>query len=74
MGERLSGGNGAIALLANTLATGAMRVALVLMLGEVSGAHFNPLVTLAFAFEGTVRLSRDRPLLRHTITNATIRG
>jgi glycerol uptake facilitator-like aquaporin len=61
MGERLSGGNGAIALLANTLATGAMLVALILMLGEISGAHFNPLVTVAFAFEGKVRWKTVMP-------------
>ena len=47
MGERLSGGNVAVALLANTLATGAGLVVLIEMLGPVSGAHFNPLVTLA---------------------------
>lgn len=49
MGERLSGGNVAIALLANTLATGAALVALVLTFGPISGAHFNPAVTLADA-------------------------
>ncbi|MBX3189704.1 MAG: aquaporin family protein [Labilithrix sp.] len=49
MGERLAGGNAAIALLANTLATGAVLVALILTLGPVSGAHFNPAVTLADA-------------------------
>ena len=47
MAERLAGGNVAIALLANTLATGAGLVALILMLGPVSGAHFNPVVTLS---------------------------
>lgn len=52
MGERLSGGNVAIALLANTLATGAMLVALILTFGPVSGAHFNPAVTLADASQG----------------------
>jgi glycerol uptake facilitator-like aquaporin len=52
MGERLAGGNTAIALLANTLATGAMLVALILALGPVSGAHFNPAVTLADASQG----------------------
>ncbi len=52
MGERLSGGNVAIALLANTLATGAALVALILTFGSVSGAHFNPVVTLADATQG----------------------
>lgn len=46
MGERLSGGNIAIALLGNTLATGAMLFVLITMLGPISGAHFNPAVTL----------------------------
>jgi len=54
MGERLSGGNVAIALLANTLATGAALVALILTLGPISGAHFNPAVTLADASQGGV--------------------
>src|SRR5580692_3424302 len=49
MGERLSGGNVAIALLANTIATGAALVALILTFGSISGAHFNPVVTLADA-------------------------
>lgn len=48
MGESLSGGNDAIALLGNTLATGAGLVVLILIFGPVSGAHFNPAVTLAF--------------------------
>jgi glycerol uptake facilitator-like aquaporin len=52
MGERLAGGNVAIALLANTLATGAMLVALILTVGPISGAHLNPAVTLAVAVEG----------------------
>jgi glycerol uptake facilitator-like aquaporin len=47
MGARLAGGNVALALLANTLATGAVLLALILTLGAVSGAHFNPAVTLA---------------------------
>ena len=47
MGERLAGGNGAVALLANALATGAALVALIVTFGPISGAHFNPLVTLA---------------------------
>ena len=49
MGERLAGGNVAIALLGNTLATGAGLVVLITVFGPVSGAHFNPAVTLAFA-------------------------
>lgn len=49
MGERLAGGNVAIALLANALATGAALVALIVTFGPVSGAHFNPLVTLVFS-------------------------
>ena len=52
MGERLAGGNVAIALLANTIATGAGLVALILTFGPISGAHFNPVVTLADAWEG----------------------
>lgn len=52
MGERLAGGNVAIALLANTLATGAGLVALILTLGPISGAHFNPAVSLAAAMNG----------------------
>jgi len=52
MGERLSGGNVVLALLANALATGASLVALILTFGPVSGAHMNPLVTGAEMFLG----------------------
>src|SRR5215813_552119 len=52
MGERLAGGNVAVALLANTLATGAALVALILTFGPISGAHLNPAVTLADASQG----------------------
>jgi glycerol uptake facilitator-like aquaporin len=52
MGERLAGGNVAIALLANTIATGAALVALILSFGTISGAHLNPAVTLADASQG----------------------
>jgi glycerol uptake facilitator-like aquaporin len=52
MGERLAGGNIAIALLANTIATGAVLMALILTFGPVSGGHFNPAVTIADASQG----------------------
>jgi glycerol uptake facilitator-like aquaporin len=52
MGERLAGGNVAVALLANTVATGAALVALILTFGPISGAHLNPAVTLADASRG----------------------
>ncbi len=61
MGERLAGGNVAIALLANTIATGAMLVALILTFGPISGAHFNPAVTLADASQGGLAW-RDVPI------------
>jgi glycerol uptake facilitator-like aquaporin len=51
MGERLAGGNQAIALLGNTLPTGAILVVLITMLGPISGAHFNPAVTGVFLLE-----------------------
>jgi glycerol uptake facilitator-like aquaporin len=52
MGQRLAGGNVAIALLANTIATGAALIALILTFGPISGAHLNPAVTLADAWVG----------------------
>jgi glycerol uptake facilitator-like aquaporin len=55
MGERLAGGNVALALLANTIATGAALVVLILTFGPISGAHFNPAVTLVDAIEGGLR-------------------
>lgn len=55
MGERLSGGNASLALLANTLSTGAALCALILAFGPISGAHFNPVVTLAEAAREGVR-------------------
>ena len=54
MGEKLAGGNVAIALLANTLATGAMLVTLIFTFGPISGAHFNPAVTLADASQSGI--------------------
>jgi glycerol uptake facilitator-like aquaporin len=55
MAERLSGGNVALALLGNTLPTGAILVVLITMLGPISGAHFNPAVTTAFLLRGDLR-------------------
>ncbi|HEY6025056.1 MAG TPA: MIP/aquaporin family protein [Pseudolabrys sp.] len=52
MAQRLAGGNVALALLCNTLATGAMLPVIILMFGSVSGAHFNPAVSMAFALRG----------------------
>ena len=54
MGERLAGGNEALALLGNTLPTGAILVVLITMLGPVSGAHFNPAVTGVFYLRGDI--------------------
>ena len=55
MGERLAAGNVAVALLANTLATGSALVAIILAFGPISGAHLNPAVTLADAWMGGIR-------------------
>jgi glycerol uptake facilitator-like aquaporin len=52
MAQKLAGGNGALALLCNTIPTGAILVVLTLIFGPLSGAHFNPAVTLAFAYRG----------------------
>jgi glycerol uptake facilitator-like aquaporin len=54
MGTRLAGSNVALALLGNTLPTGAILVVLILIFGPVSGAHFNPAVTLAFGLRGEI--------------------
>jgi glycerol uptake facilitator-like aquaporin len=54
MGETLAGGNVAIALLGNTIPTGAILVVLILMLGPISGAHFNPAVTVSFLIQGKI--------------------
>lgn len=64
MGDTLSGGNVAVALLGNTLATGAMLYVLITMLGPISGAHFNPAVTLVFRLLGTLS---TRQALAHVV-------
>jgi glycerol uptake facilitator-like aquaporin len=61
MAERLANGNTAVALLANTVATGAALVALIISFGPISGAHFNPVVTLSFALRHELA-RRDVPL------------
>ena len=53
MAERLSGGNQAVALLGNTIPTGAILIVIITILGPISGAHFNPAVTLVFAIRVT---------------------
>jgi glycerol uptake facilitator-like aquaporin len=57
MAEKLSGGNVALALLGNTIPTGAILVVLILIFGPISGAHFNPAVTLAFAIRKEIDAS-----------------
>jgi glycerol uptake facilitator-like aquaporin len=61
MAERLAGGNVALALLANAIATGAGLLALILMFGTISGAHFNPVVTLSETWQRNLP-ARDAPL------------
>jgi len=58
MGERLAGGNVALALLANTLATGSMLTVLILVFQPISGAHFNPVVSFVLALRREVPLGR----------------
>ena len=63
MAEQLAGGNQAIALLGNTIPTGAILVVLITILGPVSGAHFNPAVTLVFAARGETPWSEVVPYI-----------
>jgi glycerol uptake facilitator-like aquaporin len=72
MGDRLAGGNVAIALLANTIATAAALVALILTFGPVSGAHFNPAVTLADALQGGISWREVPGYLVAQIVGATL--
>jgi hypothetical protein len=58
MGERLAGGNVALALLGNTLPAGAILVVLITMLGPISGAHFNPAVTLMLLLKRDLSLTK----------------
>lgn len=70
MAERLCGGNIGLALLANALATGGALVALILAFGPISGAHFNPAVTLADAWQGGLFPSAVIPYIVAQITGA----
>ncbi|HEY8023198.1 MAG TPA: MIP/aquaporin family protein [Burkholderiaceae bacterium] len=70
MAERLAGGNVAVALLANAIATGAGLVALILMFGTISGAHFNPVVTLSEAWQKNTRASDVMPYILVQVSGA----
>ena len=70
MGEGLSGGNVALALLANSIATGAGLIALILMFGAISGAHFNPVVTLSEAWQKNLPLAEVLPYIIVQIAGA----
>jgi glycerol uptake facilitator-like aquaporin len=72
MGERLAGGNVAIALLANTLSTGTILVVLILTLAPISGAHFNPAVTLAMSVSGDLTWREAPVYLASQITGAFV--
>jgi glycerol uptake facilitator-like aquaporin len=72
MGDRLAGGNVAIALLANSVATGAALVALILTFGPISGAHFNPAVSLADASQGGLRWSQATAYVGAQMTGAVL--
>jgi len=72
MAERLSGGNVALALLANAIATAGVLYALIAALGPVSGAHFNPLVTLALAARGDLPRADALPYFLAQIAGAVL--
>jgi glycerol uptake facilitator-like aquaporin len=72
MGEKLSGGNLALALLGNTLPTGAILVVLILIFGLLSGAHFNPAVSLAFAWRGELAWRELAPYIAAQIIGGVL--
>ena len=72
MAERLSGGNAGLALLANAIATGGALYALIVMFGPVSGAHFNPVVTLALTWRGDSERSRLLPFVVAQLIGAVL--
>ena len=69
MAENLAGGNVAVALLANTIATGAILYVLIAMLGPISGAHFNPAVTLAFLLQREIAV---KPAILYVVVQIAI--
>ncbi len=72
MGVKLAGGNVALALLGDTIPTGAILVVLILIFGPVSGAHFNPAVTLAFALRGDLPWRNVGPYVATQIIGAVL--
>ena len=70
MAERLAGGNAALALLCNTIPTGAILVVLILIFGPISGAHFNPAVSMAFALRSELPWSVAAGYIATQITGA----
>ncbi len=72
MGEHLAGGNAAIALLANAVATGAILFVLIHVFGPLSGAHFNPLVSLAMGLNGGLPSSRVAPYILVQLAGAIL--
>jgi glycerol uptake facilitator-like aquaporin len=72
MAERLSGGNIGLALLANAIATGGALFALITMFGPISGAHFNPVVTLALTMRGDSKRKRLLPFLLAQVVGAIL--
>jgi glycerol uptake facilitator-like aquaporin len=72
MAERLAGGNAALALLGNTLPTGAMLTVLILIFAPVSGAHFNPAISLAFALRGELPWRLLPPYIASQIAGAIL--
>jgi glycerol uptake facilitator-like aquaporin len=72
MAERLCGGNVGLALLANAIATGGALYALIVMFGPISGAHFNPVVTLALTWRGDSERARVLPFLAAQVAGAIL--
>lgn len=72
MAERLCGGNVGLALLANAIATGGALYALIVMFGPISGAHFNPMVTLALTLRGDSERARVLPFIAVQVAGAIL--